>query len=142
MIIILTLVKVVCKSFFSKCPSLVSIAFELNSQLHRIEESAFAFSGVTSSIIPASVELLYTACVVDTEGALLRNLFAPRCQSLLLHVQWEFVNVAAMAMLSKNRTLRDHTESLWQDISNQLTRIAHQSFLSVRSTRHPRCASP
>jgi hypothetical protein len=42
--------------------SLESITFDLNSKLQRIDEFAFAWSGLTAIHIPSSVELLCKSC--------------------------------------------------------------------------------
>jgi hypothetical protein len=47
-----------CESCFSNCRSLASITFESNSKLQRIEEYAFAESGLKTIHIPGSVEVL------------------------------------------------------------------------------------
>jgi hypothetical protein len=51
-----------CKFCFSNCRSLSSISFESGSNLQRIEESAFYYSGLTTIIIPSSVTLLCKSC--------------------------------------------------------------------------------
>jgi hypothetical protein len=50
------------KDCFSRCTSLTSVTFESNSKLQRIEESAFAQSGLTTIEVPASVEVLCKLC--------------------------------------------------------------------------------
>jgi hypothetical protein len=50
------------ETYFSQCKSLTSVTFESNSKLHRIEESAFAGSGLLTIQIPASVEVVRKSC--------------------------------------------------------------------------------
>jgi hypothetical protein len=57
-IIIPKSVEVLCKECFSNCKSLTSITFESDSRLQRIEERAFAGTGLKSIIVPSSVEVL------------------------------------------------------------------------------------
>jgi hypothetical protein len=61
-IVIKSRIEILCESCFSHCESLTSIIFESNSKLHRIEESAFAESGLRTIQIPASVEVLCNEC--------------------------------------------------------------------------------
>jgi hypothetical protein len=55
-------IEVLCLSCFVHCKSLISVTFKMDSTLHRIEDSAFAGSGLTSIQVPASVEVLCKSC--------------------------------------------------------------------------------
>jgi hypothetical protein len=61
-IVIESRIEILCESCFSNCRSLTSVTFESNSKLQRIEEYAFADSGLTTIQVPASVEVLCKKC--------------------------------------------------------------------------------
>jgi hypothetical protein len=50
------------QTYVSNCKSLTSITFESSSKLHRIDESAFALSGLMTIHLPSSAELLCKSC--------------------------------------------------------------------------------
>jgi hypothetical protein len=53
---------------FANRKSLKSLIFELNSKLHRIEESAFLWSRLTTIQVPASVEVLCKSCFSNCQS--------------------------------------------------------------------------
>jgi hypothetical protein len=53
---------------FFECKSFTSIAFEVGSKLQQIGESAFAWSGLTTIHIPASVEVFCKRCFCNSES--------------------------------------------------------------------------
>jgi hypothetical protein len=61
-VVIQSRIELVCAFCFACCESLESVTFEPDSRLQRIDEYAFAGSGLTAIIIPSSVELLCKEC--------------------------------------------------------------------------------
>jgi hypothetical protein len=64
-VVIASRIEIVGEFCFSECQSLTSITFEANSKLHRIEESAFAWSGLIAIEIPASVEVVHKCWLLN-----------------------------------------------------------------------------
>jgi hypothetical protein len=61
-------VEVTCESCFSDCGWLLSITFECDSRLSRIERDGFSRSGLRSIHLPASVEVICESCFDDCES--------------------------------------------------------------------------
>jgi hypothetical protein len=61
-VVIESRIEKVCEFCLCRCESLKCVTIESNSKLHRIDESAFAVSGLTAVIIPSSVEVLCKTC--------------------------------------------------------------------------------
>jgi hypothetical protein len=61
-IVIESKINILCAFCFRSCESLLSVTFECDSTLQRIEECAFALSGLTTIHIPSSVEMLCKRC--------------------------------------------------------------------------------
>jgi hypothetical protein len=55
-------VTVIGESCFYECGSLASITFETGSQISRLEDRAFSWSGLTSIHLPASVTVIGESC--------------------------------------------------------------------------------
>jgi hypothetical protein len=68
--------------------------------------------------------------IVDSEDALLQLLFRLGHPSLLRHIRWVFVSVAAIASLCDDLTLFMPTESLWLVVAD---RLLHPSTTGVYS---------
>jgi hypothetical protein len=52
----------ICEGCFMWCKSVLSVVFEENSQLSRLEDRAFSGSGLTSIHLPASVTVISESC--------------------------------------------------------------------------------
>jgi hypothetical protein len=52
----------ICEGCFASCKSVLSVVFEENSQLLRVEADAFSASGLTSIHLPASVTVIGERC--------------------------------------------------------------------------------
>jgi hypothetical protein len=54
--------------YFPNCRSLMSVTFESNSKLQRIDESAFQGSGLKTIDVPASVEVVCKSCFSECKS--------------------------------------------------------------------------
>jgi hypothetical protein len=82
----------ICEGCFMSCKSVLSVVFEANSQLSRLEDRAFCESGLTSIHLPASVTVIGESCFHDC-GSLVSITFDPAHNYLNLQRR-HFVRVA------------------------------------------------
>jgi hypothetical protein len=61
-------VEMICESCFSSCKSLISVTFDANSRLSRLEKLAFCRSGLQSIRLPGSLEVICESCFSSYES--------------------------------------------------------------------------
>jgi hypothetical protein len=67
-VVIESRIEILCEFCFYNCQSLTSVTFKSNSKLQRIEQYAFAKSGLTTIQVPASVEVLCKYCFYNCQS--------------------------------------------------------------------------
>jgi ribosomal protein L32 len=137
-------VQILCSRCFSSCESLLSISFEIDSELMRIESYAFySCSSLKSITIPHHVQILCSRCFSSCESLL----------SISFEIDSELMRIESSAFYScsslKSITIPHHVQILCSgcflfceslssisfEIDSELMRIESSAFCSCSSLK-------